>query len=154
MGRAMTVSAFGAAKRLCLRSGWSLSNLQLQKLLYIAHMFHLGRTGEPLINASFEAWDYGPVVPQVYHHAKVYGSDPIRDLFHSAPDLPDSEETKSLDEVLRSFGDVGAAKLVAITHWSEGAWARYYQPKQRGITIPNGDILQEYRNRVNAAAKR
>jgi len=40
----MTVSASAAAKRMCERSGWTLSNLELQKLLYIAHMFHLGET--------------------------------------------------------------------------------------------------------------
>ena len=49
------VSAMDAARYLCVSSSWGLTNLALQKILYIAHMFHLGRTDEPLIPEQFEA---------------------------------------------------------------------------------------------------
>jgi uncharacterized phage-associated protein len=51
----MAVSVASAAKRLCEKTGWTLSNLELQKILYIAHMFHLGETGQPLVPGHFEA---------------------------------------------------------------------------------------------------
>lgn len=38
----MTVSVLAAAKRLAQRSNWSLSNLELQNILYLAHMFYMG----------------------------------------------------------------------------------------------------------------
>ena len=56
----MAISVLEAAKHIGARSHWSLSNLKMQKLLYIAHMFHLGIYNKPLVCEFFEAWDYGP----------------------------------------------------------------------------------------------
>ena len=61
-----------------------MSNLRLQKVLYIAHMYHLGLCeGEPLINDGFQAWDYGPVDSELYHHAKGFGADFVHNIFHA-----------------------------------------------------------------------
>ena len=49
----MSVSALSAAKTFCELRDWKISNLELQKLLYIAQMLHLGRYGTPLISERF-----------------------------------------------------------------------------------------------------
>lgn len=147
----MTVPALAAAKRMAAHSGWSLSNLELQKLLYIAHMFHLGRTGEPLVSGLFEAWDYGPVHPAVYHHVKVFGASPVGNVFHSSADLGDTDEAKLLDQAVEQLSHLSPGKLVAITHRSGGAWERNYRPGTRGIIIPNDEILAEYKLRESEA---
>ncbi len=147
----MAVSPLAAAKRMCKRSDWALSNLELQKILYIAHMFHLGGEGAPLISGHFEAWDYGPVQPSVYHKVKVFGADPIGNIFHSVEDLPEGSEARLLDEAVDKLGNAAPGKLVAITHWVDGAWAKFYVKGSRGIVIPNEAILAEYRDRARAA---
>mgnify|MGYP006283548483 CR=1 FL=1 len=89
----MTVSVLSAAKRLAARSGWTLSNLELQKILYLAHMVHLGRTdGAPLVHGLFEAWDYGPVHPDLYHRVKIFGSSPVKNIpgFNFEVQLPEA----------------------------------------------------------------
>jgi len=144
----MPISALSAAKRLCERSGWRLSNLEVQKLVYLAHMFYLGRTGWPLVDGHFEAWEYGPVHPALYHRAKVFGSDPIQNIFHSVRDVdPGSGEAEILDEISESLSGCPSGRLVAITHWEKGAWARNYSPGARFVTIPNDDIKEEYMER-------
>ena len=145
----MAVPVPAAAKRMCERSGWSLSNLELQKLLYIAHMFHLGETGEPLIIGRFEAWDYGPVQPTLYHMAKVFGSSPVKNIFHTAPPIEGRPEADTVDSAVDQLGNEPPGRLVAITHWDKGAWARFYVPGERGIVIPNDAIRQEYEDRKN-----
>ena len=151
----MTVSATAAAKRLCVRSGWRLSNLEVQKLLYIAHMLHLGRTGEPLIDGHFEAWDYGPVEPRLYHELKMFGADPVFNVFAGVRDLPDdSPEAMSLDQTQRMLADATPGRLVAITHRDDGAWARHYDSARRRVVIPNRDIAAEYLDRTNASRRR
>lgn len=141
----MTVPVLEAAKRLARRSGWSLSNLELQKILYLAHMFYLGRTGEPLVGGSFQAWDYGPVHPTLYHHAKVFGSSPVENIFRSVPDLADeTPEARILDEAFDELSDNRPGQLVAATHRSGGAWDRNYVPAARHVIIPNDQILEEY----------
>lgn len=144
----MAVSGLAAAKRLCQISDWSLSNLSIQKLLYIAHMFRLGQRGKPLVLDNFEAWDYGPVIPSVYHAAKIYGSGPVRNVFRSVENISEeSAENKWLEDVYSALGDKTPGALVAITHTDNGAWAKNYIPGRYNIIISNEDILEEYRSR-------
>ncbi len=55
-----------------------ISNLALQKLLYLAHGHFLIRTGTPLVQGAFEAWTYGPVHPAVYQAFKSEADRPIK----------------------------------------------------------------------------
>ena len=141
----MTVSVLSAAKRLGAESRWTLSNLELQKLIYIAHMFHMGENnGQPLVSGQFEAWDYGPVHPELYRAAKVFGSDPVQNIFHSVPDIGDGSEKIILDKAYSVLGKAGPGKLVSATHRKDGAWERNYVPGMRHCLIPNADIAAEY----------
>lgn len=142
------VSAMDAARYLCVSSSWGLTNLALQKILYIAHMFHLGRTDEPLIPEQFEAWDLGPVIPRVYRALKIFGNKPIRDVFMSPNDLEDGVEKNTLTEAAESLSSRTSGELVSITHWDEGAWAEHYVPGARGIVIHNDAIKREYLERA------
>jgi len=143
----MTVSALSAARHLAEYSGWSLSNLKLQKILYIAHMRHLGRTGEPLLTGNFEAWDYGPVHRDLYQAVRVFGADPVQDVFHGAARLPeDSTEREIIESSYDRLKNVSAGGLVNATHKKHGAWYSNYKPGVRGIVIPNSDVLREYRS--------
>lgn len=146
----MAVSALSAALSLCQMRNWSVSNLELQKILYIAHMFHLGRTnGAPLISENFEAWDYGPVVPELYRRARGFGSDPVRNVFHwDHPVLEGTLEYQMLKEASDATESMSPGRLVSITHWPKGAWFKCYRSGERGIKIPNTLILDEYRARA------
>lgn len=144
----MAISILEAAKHLGGQAGWSLSNLKMQKILYIAHMYHLGNYGSPLVLGLFEAWDYGPVHPDLYHRAKVFGADPVGNIFRSFKDLEDEgTEKRILDAAAEQLAKISSAQLIATTHREGGAWAKHYVPGVRGIEIPNEDILEEYRER-------
>lgn len=147
---AAPVSALAAARRMCARSDWTLTNLQLQKMLYLAQMMHLGTTGERLLNGTFEAWDYGPVLPNVYGQVKTFGSGPIRNIFYGIGDVTDEGRAKMLDEAYDQLSQKSAGQLVSITHWKNGAWARNYIPGVRGLIIPDPDIIDEYNRRLVA----
>lgn len=142
------ISALSAARYMCERSGWTLTNLQLQKMLYLAQMMYLGKTGRPLFNEEFEAWDYGPVLPRVYSYAKAFGRDAVQSSFGGAPQITDPERRKILDDAVDQLSSMPASRLVDITHWKEGAWAHKYRPGGFGIPITNDDIRDEYRRRL------
>lgn len=57
-----------------------VSNLRLQKLLYFiqGYFYACGENG--CFEDEIEAWDFGPVVPNVYREYKVYGSCIIIDV--------------------------------------------------------------------------
>ena len=143
------ISVFSGARRLGEKSGWSLTHYHMQKLLYLAHMFYMGNTDEPLVDGYFEAWEFGPVHPQLHHHLKWYGSDPIppEALAFARPDENEADR-KFLDAVVEQ---VPKEDLLAITHWEEGAWAKYYEQGAKGILLTNAAIADEYKKRAELA---
>lgn len=147
----MAISTPTAAKAVCEMRGWSVSNLALQKILYVAHMVHLGRTQKPLLPEIFEAWDYGPVIPSLYHQVKMFGAGPVQDVFYGARELPEGEEKANLIEVVNFLAPMSPGQLVKMTHWDDGAWAKFYKPGVRGLAIPNEAIFDEFRARQAAA---
>ena len=145
----MTVSALSAAKLMGKKANWSLSNLKMQKILYLANMSYLAKTEETLVYGNFEAWDYGPVLPELYHKIKIFGAGPVADIFRSVSDMEiDSAEYSMLNSATDKLSGFSGAKLVAITHWKRGAWAKNYLPGSRGKIIPNEHLIEEYNLRM------
>lgn len=147
----MAITSAMAMRRLCELSNWSLTNLEVQKLLYFAQMIALGRSGgtEPLTYEHFQAWDLGPVLPSVYQRAKIFGNKPIRPfLFDGRGEVPEFEDV--LQETFKTFGHLTSSQLVAETHWKDGAWSEYYSAGSRGVEIPNEAIFEEFRKRATA----
>lgn len=144
----MTARLDSVCRYICEKGGWKVSNLQLQKLLYLAQMVHLGEHGERLTDADFQAWDYGPVEPTVYRKVRMFGSGPISDVFYDARAFKaDDQRKKSLDLVCDQLLSVTPGRLVDITHWDKGAWVKNYVPGFKGLTIPDADIVAEYHAR-------
>ena len=60
----------------------TLTNMQLQKLPYIAHGWGLALTGKELVNCVPQAFPYGPVYRSLYGALKRYGSGAVSDFIH------------------------------------------------------------------------
>lgn len=150
----MSVHVLQAAKFASERSGWSLSNLELQKIVYLANMIHLGHYGRPLVQGCFEAWDFGPVHPTLYRHVKRFGAGPVTAISCNAGPLQGESESSLLHEAVDILSKKTGGQLVSITHWSKGAWARNYSPGERNRIISNEDVVDEYRERERVSDKR
>jgi len=145
------MSAIDAAVTLAEASGWSLTNLQLQKLLYLGQMSYMGANeGTPIFSEDFQAWKLGPVLPTVYKAGRDYGSGPVRSLFHKGK-LPPGSKRDTLLEVYDDLKGKSPWDLVAITHWQGGAWYKNFMPGASFTRIPKSDILDEYRARIAAS---
>lgn len=118
-------------------AGESVTPMKLQKLVYYAHGWHVGFTGKTLIDESVEAWQYGPVIPSLYHEFKKYGSSPIKskatDLDTSCFEFVDvkspQEEPikKFLASVWKSYGKYPGTKLSEMTHAEGSPWAKTWK---------------------------
>ena len=149
----MAVLVLDAANHFCKESGWTLTQIELQKLLYLAHMVHLGNFCKPLVRGDFEAWEFGPVHPMLYKAVRVYGSRTITRIGSNRHPLQPGTEKTTLDAVYSELGLVSASKLIRITHWTGGAWAKNYTG-DRGVVIPEKDILGEFKKRKKVGAAR
>ncbi len=98
-----------------------ISNLKLQKLLYYAKGFYLAIWGKPLFPEKIEAWTHGPVVPEIYHYYKRYGSNPIDQQEYDPLKKFSKEQIEFLNEIWSVFGQYSAWKLRDMTH-NEKPW--------------------------------
>lgn len=82
------VSALSVSNAI-LRQAWideiDITQMKLQKLLYILYKEFLKRTGRPLFPERFEAWKYGPVISIVQNAFYKYGAYAI-DEYGTNPD--------------------------------------------------------------------
>lgn len=106
-------------------AGDLLSNLKLQKLCYYAQGFHLALFEKPLFDDCIEAWTHGPVVPELYHTYKQYGSGAIPMPQGFSVDAIDKDVCELLDEVYDVYGQYSAWKLRNMTH-DEAPWVQAF----------------------------
>jgi uncharacterized phage-associated protein len=118
-----------------------LTNLKINKLLYYAQGHYLTRTGKPLFNAKIEAWDLGPVIPDVYRKYKSCGKKVLVNTKQYENNLTD-EEFDTLLDVAAKYGKYTAAHLVDKTHSQDTPWAN--TPKGNVISID--DIETHFNN--------
>lgn len=147
----MALSSSMALRRLCELKDWNVTNLEANKLLYFAHMIALGESNgaRPLVSENFQAWDYGPVLPSAYREAKAFGNKPIKPFLFSNRKAITTEFDDVFETTLAEIGNLSSSRLVAESHWPEGAWAEFYRAGAKGIEIPNSAILAEYRKRLH-----
>lgn len=113
-----------------------MTNLRINKLLYFAQAWSLVRFNKPLFEEDIQAWDYGPVIPSVYHTFKPCGSDRIKDIATDYPleaFLP--EQIELLLDVARHYGQYSSPKLIDMTHEKGSPWQEVYEEGVPYITI-------------------
>ena len=138
--------------RIAKRDGQSLTPMKLMKLTYIAHGWALGLLDRDLFKNRIEAWQYGPVIPDLYHATKVYGRSPIplAKVDTNAASQVDAQVSELLAQVWRKYGHFDAIDLSNLTHKSGTPWDCVYEPGRRGIEIPDHLIKSHYRELANA----
>jgi len=140
--------------------GRALTQMQLQKLVYIAHAWNLAINGSPLTQDNPQAWDYGPVYRDLRDALRKYGSDAVskeiayhdytRGLFITEnPDDPaiarlSAGETEVVDRVYKDYGKFHAYKLSALTHQDGSPWEKVYANGEGKNLEIKPDLIKEY----------
>lgn len=146
--------------------GVPLTHMEIQKLVYFAHGWHLALEGKPLCGEKPTAFQWGPVFPNLYRAAKEWEASPIKrpimidmpiekngeyvmDMI--APSVPDTSEQDGrarnvIDQVWQIYGDKSAAELSRISHDREGPWYSAWQKEKgnRGAEMSNDEIAEYF----------
>ena len=138
--------------RLASQEGKRLTHMQIQKLVYFAHGWNLGITGKPLILETVEAWEYGPVIADLYHELKRFGNQPIywgADAPPAIPGIADCEDPEAvrclLNKIWEVYGEFSGLQLSTMTHEPGTPWAvtREKYPDRRGVDIDD-DLIRTF----------
>ena len=142
------------------KDGRRLSQMQLQKLVYIAHGFSLTVLNEPLTKDLIQAWEYGPVYPDLYFLVRKYGTEPLKGVIKSGDWDPyardrgdeiradglEGDQVKLLDEVWRVYGRFEAFQLSALTHKPGTPWSEIYRDGDGRNAIIDDIKIQDHFN--------
>lgn len=142
--------------------GHGLTQLQIQKLTYIAHGFMLGATDQPLVDEEVRALQFGPVFLSLLDEFDTVGSSEITRFAETIdfetwktviPTIENEGATnvdkRVLDFVWEKYGHSSGPKLVSLTHSSGSPWD---QVTDGGVNtgvkvkIPNELIRDYYAN--------
>jgi uncharacterized phage-associated protein len=139
-----------------------ITPMKLQKLVYLAHGWYLGYTGQPLVSDQVEAWQYGPVINSLYHQFKKFGSTNITEKSKSwimnkdtlqveeitpVIDLNDTEAAKFIIGVWDTYKDFDATELSSMTHKENTPWHKTFHSLPTNI-IHNNLILEHYKELI------
>lgn len=136
-----------AILKIAKRNHVSLTPMQLMKLVYIAHGWSLGLRDRDLFKNQIQAWQYGPVIPDLYHATKTWGRDPIplNRIGNPHSVSVDQKDEAFLTEVFNKYGHLTGPQLSYLTHQAGTPWDQVYRPDERRIEIPDELIREHYR---------
>jgi uncharacterized phage-associated protein len=129
-----------------------ITPMQILKLVYIAHGWNLGILNEPLIIDHVEAWQYGPVIPNLYRAFKKFGGNPITEkakslVFREISSEFTENEATVIEQVFIEYGQKSGIELSALTHKTDTPWYKIWFELGGNNTfhavIPN-DFIQDY----------
>jgi uncharacterized phage-associated protein len=127
----------------CNNNGYSISNLKLQKILYFVQAQFLVARGMPCFCEEIQAWEYGPVVPEVYREYKAYGGGNIPAFERSErPMVIRAEDIPLIDDIISECVNYSASSLVELTH-NQSPWQDVYMPGWNN-TISNASIKKYF----------
>jgi uncharacterized phage-associated protein len=132
-----------------------ITPMAMQKLVYFAHGWMLGVYGRPLISQRIEAWDYGPVISDLYQAFKRYGNLPITEPAHTAqmigsvfrvtvPQIPKHQDpgvASLIGKVWATYKHFTAIQLSNMTHTPGSPWSTARENNQ---TFIDDDVMKKY----------
>ena len=123
-----------------------ISNLKLQKLCYYAQGFYMAlHNGVRLFDNDLEAWQHGPVVPELYRKYKTEHSACLRaDTNFDINSIPE-DIRNFLDEIYQMYGQFSAWRLREMTH-AESPWQNSYN--KIDDVISDAEMLKYFKTRL------
>ena len=124
----MAVSSITVANAfldLASNAGKTLTNMQLQKLVFLAQGYSMAMLDRPVHYQNTHAWQFGPVTPKLYKQLQKYGNSWVTEKIEQNVEefIPeDSPEFEIITAVFNSFGHWTGGQLSALTHEENTPW--------------------------------
>ncbi len=131
--------------------GIQIGLMKLLKLIFFAHGWNLAIHGRPLIKQAVNAWQYGPVVNDVYFGFRKQHVTDLTPLKLRNGQEIDQDTRKIISDTLRTYGHEAPFILSDLTHIEGGPWDETIRTRGRGKKIPNELIKRHFDNKLRLA---
>ncbi|NLI92137.1 MAG: DUF4065 domain-containing protein [Peptococcaceae bacterium] len=121
----------------------SMTNQKLQKLCYFSYAWYLTFFGEKLFEEKFEAWENGPVCPELHKKYERYDRMLIPRVNRKLETIIDQKEIQEfLQAVYDAHGNLKEEELIHLA-CSEEPWIKALQRKnnEEPFTYMDDDII-------------
>lgn len=139
----VTFSPLAICKEI-LNQGNNVTPLKLIKLAYISHGFYLGYLGHPIFLNKVEAWQYGPVIKEIYFAViNDFRKEVITpSFFDKATDELSDNAKRVIKAVINTYDQYDGLQLSTITHKEGSPWDITVKKSGINTIIPNDFIEQ------------
>lgn len=117
----------------CFNSGFPISNLKLQLILYFVQCESYRQKREALFYNDICAWHFGPVVPDVYYEYCIYAGTPILEV--CTTNITNNDAT-IIHNVINDKINVPTWTLVNQTHKIGTPWYKTFNELGNHAPIP------------------
>ena len=130
--------------------GNRLTPMQVLKLVYFCHAWMLAARERPLIEQPVEAWQYGPVINDVYRSFRKHRRDYITSRARVPAAKFDDAEDDVIRQVYRKYGYLSGIRLSQISHAPGSPWEQVWETNRQNSIIPNWMIKEYYSQKARA----
>lgn len=116
----------------CTQNERPISNLKLQKILYFIQAEFLVSMNKACFKDDIEAWNHGPVVPDVYFEYNIFGSTNIPDQGNDGFKSISKQAKDHLDAIIDVAAKYSASGLEKITR-HQYPWKSAYMRNNKVI---------------------
>mgnify|MGYP004486751919 CR=1 FL=1 len=124
----------------CIKDNTPITNLQLQRILYFVQKDFLKR-GSRAFSDDIEAWEFGPVVPNVYFYFCGFGATPISISRDSVSNL--TFDKNIIDNIVEAKRDLDSWVTAKETNKITGAWSKVFNDGKGSHRIIPVDLIKE-----------
>lgn len=143
-----------ATIRVALAEGHPISNLQLQKILYLCQLAYVRDRARLLFGEDIVAWQYGPVVKEAYHEYSYRGASSLKKAHMTKRDwrkdaaVPveelDDDAMSVIKSVVKAWCERPMWDLVGETHKKGGPWDMVYNPEGKPAGAGYDDVIDPW----------
>lgn len=140
-----------------------IDQMKLQKLLFYAQAWHLANDKGLLFEEDFQAWPWGPIVPDIYSQTRKYGRSPVSDKLYTLcinglkvkfekPEIQDPELKEFLKRIWDTYKEYTGIQLSNLTHSAGEPWTivkeQYGDNLDSKPKIPNELIKSVFKGKL------
>lgn len=120
------------------------TQMQILKIVYLCNSAMLYKRDAPLIYDRIEAWQYGPVIPELYYEICHYGRNYVKEIEvkdENNSNITDENEIRIINKIYEELKAYSGPRLSTYTHQKGTPWDVVYK-KAGNRAIIDIDIIK------------